>query len=231
MWNSNFQGLGISISLLSNKSLAQRLDQTEIWRILRPSQHLLLFIMFLKPFLNIFSMWQGTFSCWNRPMPLGNTIVMKGCTPSATMVKSSGTCLNRIHVPEPKVCSTVALLGDSTILHPPCEQINLGHSQPCCWFTVFLGRQWNEWYEPLHTTHKTCLFGGALAAIWPFPKSICLLIFFMLAYFLLFQHIYFKNWLFTCCPIQYQAIFWKANIMLSLLLAVVMPHFSAVLLV
>ncbi len=35
----------------------------------------------------IFALWQGALSCWKRPQPPGNTVSMKGCTWSATMLR------------------------------------------------------------------------------------------------------------------------------------------------
>lgn len=42
---------------------AHVVNQIEIWRISRPSQHLELFVMSLKPFLNYFAVSQGAFPC------------------------------------------------------------------------------------------------------------------------------------------------------------------------
>lgn len=51
-------------------------DWTEIWGIWILSQQLLLFVMFLNPFLNYFAVWQCPLSCWMRPAPSGNTSAM-----------------------------------------------------------------------------------------------------------------------------------------------------------
>lgn len=50
------------------------LDWIEIWGIRRSSQHLELFVAFLKPFLNCSCFVVRNISCWKSAMPSGNTV-------------------------------------------------------------------------------------------------------------------------------------------------------------
>jgi len=58
--------------------IPQMLNWIVICGIWRPGQHIELFKMFLKPFLN--NVWQSALFCWKRPHSPGKTVVMKGCT-------------------------------------------------------------------------------------------------------------------------------------------------------
>lgn len=64
------------------------LNRIKIWGICRQSKHIdLLFVMFLKPFLNISGSVAGSIILLEKPPPLGNTVVMKGCTCFTTMFR------------------------------------------------------------------------------------------------------------------------------------------------
>lgn len=55
----------------------------ESWGIWRPSRHLNLVVVLLKPLLSFCCFVVGAFFCWKRPQPTGSMVPTNGCRCSA----------------------------------------------------------------------------------------------------------------------------------------------------
>ncbi len=73
------------------------LDWIEIWEFRRPSQHFKLVVVLLKPFMSHFCFVAGRSILLKEATATRETVSMKGCTWSATML-IGGTCQSNIHM-------------------------------------------------------------------------------------------------------------------------------------
>lgn len=138
------------------------MSQTEIWGVWSPGRCLVLFAMFLRPFLSSFSRRAGH---WGRLLPSGSAVAMRGCTWSTV----SGWCVFKWHPHEcqgPRFSSrTLDCNVDCTNhAHSLCEithKFLQSHSEAQCQW-LWLSLSWQCLTPPKHLTNPKTRLGTFL---------------------------------------------------------------------